>query len=234
MVALMFSTAMQRCPAIKPSVVMGRKRNPRTLSSRAPQCFLFSFSVCLPSNKSSSVKSCIMNAPCFHLEGSAVRAVWRSSSLLPPPATIYAASPPWAQAPLPPFALLLPSSLRPASVACRLCIPSPARRRQSDQIKSSFAALHSPSARPSVLPPRPPPSFPSIPSLPCALPNDVTHGKLNRLRSQFQIRSWSESRFMERQVRGAPPLPPILACLCAIRREVGNSFLVPHPIFQLR
>ena len=112
----------------------------------------------------------------------AVRAaVWRSSSLLPPPATIYAASPPWAQAPLPPFALLLPSSLRPASVACRLCIPSPARRRQSDQIKSSFAALHSPSVRPSVL------SLPhlSIPSHPyatafstCALPNDAIANRM--------------------------------------------------------
>lgn len=113
----------------------------------------------------------------------AVRAVWRSSSLLPPPATIYAASPPWAQAPLPPFALLLPSSL-PPSVACRLCIPSPARRRQSDQIKSSFAALHSPSVRPSVLRVLPLPHL-SIPSHPyatafstCALPNDAIANRM--------------------------------------------------------
>ena len=111
----------------------------------------------------------------------AVRAaVWRSSSLLPPPATIYAASPPWAQAPLPPFALLLPSFL-PPSVACRPCIPSSARRRQSDQIKSSFAALHSPSVRPSVLP-LPHRSIPSHPYATafstCALPNDAIANRM--------------------------------------------------------
>ena len=135
---------------------MGRKRNPRTLSSRA-QCILFSFSVCPPSNKSSSAKSCIMNAPCFHLEGSA-----SSLDILhTPPSTSdhlccqsslgtgYSASL-WAPSPF-----LLPS------VACRLCIPSSARRRQSDQIKSSFAPSIPP---PSIRSPSPHLSIPSHPS----------------------------------------------------------------------
>ena len=129
----------------------------------------------------------------------------------------------------------LPPSLRPllAGSASRPLLVD------DNQIRSNLLLL--PSIPPLSV--RSPPCLPhlSIPSHPsetafstCALPNDAIANRMGAavLRSQFQIHSWSESMFMERQERGgassSSPSP------CARRRRVGNSFLVPHPIFQLR
>ena len=108
-----------------------------------------------------------------------------------------------------------------------------------NQIRSNLLLL--PSIPPLSV--RSPPCLPhlSIPSHPsetafstCALPNDAI---ANRMGAAVAI---PNSQLVEIHVYGkagegrARPLPPLLASPCARRRQVGNSFLVPHPIFQLR
>ena len=158
-------------PAIKAVCCYGEKTQSEDVILARAQCVLFSFSVCPPSNKSSSVKSCIMNAPCFHLEGSACSL----DILLSPPSTSDHLCCQSSLGTGSSASLCASSPFLPPSVACRLCIPSSARRRQSDQIKSSFAALHSPSVHPFS----PSPIFPFHPTR-TRLPSPLARSPMTR------------------------------------------------------